>query len=91
MGLVAPRADPPQPPLVPGSNQWAVGGARGSGGRAFVANDMHLPLGLPNTWYRVKAVDQSGNRSTSSSAQWIEGEGQVTGGNDPVNDLPVVR
>ena len=44
----------------------------------------------PNAWYRVKAVDQSGNRSSSSSAAWVEGEGQITG-NDPVNDLPVVR
>ncbi|RYU57910.1 penicillin acylase family protein [Methylolobus aquaticus] len=40
--------------LVAGSNQWAVGGRKTRDGRAMVANDMHLALGLPNTWYRAE-------------------------------------
>ena len=40
--------------LVAGSNQWAVGGRKTRDGRALVANDMHLALGLPNTWYRAE-------------------------------------
>ena len=37
-----------------GSNNWAVAGTRaGAGGAAIVANDMHLTLRLPNTWYRA--------------------------------------
>ena len=36
-----------------GSNNWAVDGAHGADGRALVANDMHLGLGVPNIWYRV--------------------------------------
>ena len=36
-----------------GSNQWAVSGRKTPDGRAIVANDMHLSLGLPNTWYRA--------------------------------------
>jgi penicillin amidase len=36
-----------------GSNNWAVAGTRTSDGRAILANDMHLPLSVPNTWYRV--------------------------------------
>ncbi|PHV24669.1 penicillin acylase family protein [Janthinobacterium sp. BJB426] len=36
-----------------GSNSWAVAGTRTADGRAILANDMHLDLGLPNTWYRV--------------------------------------
>jgi len=41
---------------VPGSNSWAVDGHLSSSGAALVANDMHLPLSLPNTWYRVRMI-----------------------------------
>ena len=37
-----------------GSNSWAVDKAHGAGGRAFVANDMHLGIRVPNTWYRAQ-------------------------------------
>lgn len=43
--------DPDQ--LIAGSNNWAVAGTRTRDGRAIVANDMHLPLGIPNIWYRA--------------------------------------
>jgi penicillin amidase len=39
---------------VAGSNNWAVGGRRTRDGRAMVANDMHLDLGVPNIWYRAE-------------------------------------
>ncbi|CAN5277218.1 penicillin acylase family protein [soil metagenome] len=39
-----------------GSNNWAVSGSRGPAGRAWLANDMHLPLEVPNTWYRIRLV-----------------------------------
>ena len=38
---------------VVGSNNWAVAGSRTTDGRAILANDMHLPLAVPTTWYRV--------------------------------------
>jgi penicillin amidase len=38
-----------------GSNNWAVGGAAAPGG-AMVANDMHLPLRVPNVFYRQRLV-----------------------------------
>jgi len=38
---------------VVGSNNWAVAGSRTGDGRAVLANDMHLGLSLPNTWYRA--------------------------------------
>jgi penicillin amidase len=41
---------------VPGSNAWAVAGARAAGGGALVASDMHLDLGLPMIWYRAALV-----------------------------------
>lgn len=47
-GLVA---DAP-PPI--GSNAWVVGPGKTSGGRAILANDMHLELRVPNVWYRAE-------------------------------------
>ena len=38
---------------VAGSNGWAVDRSKTADGRAIVANDMHLRLSIPNTWYRV--------------------------------------
>jgi penicillin amidase len=35
-----------------GSNSFALAGALAGGG-ALLANDMHLKLGVPNTWYRI--------------------------------------
>ncbi len=37
-----------------GSNAWAVGGARTRDGRAILANDIHLRLGVPNVFYRAE-------------------------------------
>lgn len=37
-----------------GSNGWAIAGSRTHDGRALVANDMHLDLGVPNVWYRAE-------------------------------------
>jgi penicillin amidase len=36
-----------------GSNNWAIAGSRSSNGSAIVADDMHLGISLPNTWYRL--------------------------------------
>jgi penicillin amidase len=47
-----PRVDPPL--YGPASNQWAVAASRGASGRALLANDPHLALRLPNTFYRVE-------------------------------------
>ncbi len=47
-----------------GSNNWAVSGAHSADGRAWLANDMHLGLGVPNTWYRAVL-------------RWRDGDGAV--------------
>ena len=39
---------------APGSNNWALGGSHTASGRGLVASDMHLGLGVPNTWYRAR-------------------------------------
>ncbi len=40
--------------VVAGSNNWVVAGTKTTDGRAIVANDMHLGLGVPNVWYRAE-------------------------------------
>ncbi len=43
-----------EPPLVSGSNSWAVAAPRTAAGAPLLANDMHLPHVVPNRWYRVE-------------------------------------
>jgi penicillin amidase len=42
-----------------GSNNWAVAGSNTTHGAALVANDMHLGLRVPNTWYRARLIEAS--------------------------------
>lgn len=36
-----------------GSNNWAVNYRKTADGSAIIANDMHLPIAVPNIWYRA--------------------------------------
>jgi penicillin G amidase len=36
-----------------GSNEWAVGANRSLRGRALLANDPHLSIGIPGVWYLI--------------------------------------
>ncbi len=47
-GLLADPAD------FPGSNNWGLAGRRTASGAALIVNDMHLGLGVPPVWYRVR-------------------------------------
>ncbi len=51
-----------EPAAALGSNNWAVAGTHTADGRAWLANDMHLPISVPNTWYRASLVwrDEAG-------------------------------
>ncbi|MBS0393913.1 MAG: penicillin acylase family protein [Proteobacteria bacterium] len=40
--------------LASGSNNWALAGSRSASGAALVANDMHLGIRVPNTWYHAR-------------------------------------
>ena len=42
--------------LSPGSNSLALAGGRTASGAALLANDMHLELRVPNTWYRASLM-----------------------------------
>jgi penicillin amidase len=37
-----------------GSNNWAVAGTHTASGAALLADDMHLGLAVPSTWYRAR-------------------------------------
>jgi penicillin amidase len=43
-----------------GSNNWAVAGTQTADGHALLANDMHLGIRVPNTWYRASMVRPDG-------------------------------
>jgi len=47
-----------------GSNNWAVAGRLTADGRALIANDMHLTVRVPNTWYRASLEWQDGPNAT---------------------------
>jgi penicillin amidase len=51
-----------------GSNNWAVAGRLTAHGGAIVANDMHLGISVPNTWYRMSLAFPGG-----------DGERRITG------------
>ncbi len=60
---IAPQDTPSLPlpvdvrlPETVGSNNWAVGGKLTASGTALVANDMHLGLDVPSTWYRARII-----------------------------------
>ncbi|MDF2177159.1 penicillin acylase family protein [Aliiglaciecola sp. CAU 1673] len=40
--------------LLPGSNNWAVGGALTPYGSAMLADDMHLGIRVPNIWFKAQ-------------------------------------
>ncbi|MBE7212697.1 MAG: penicillin acylase family protein, partial [Gluconacetobacter diazotrophicus] len=54
--VLSASAVPAAPGLLPGSNAFALSGARSAGGGALVANDPHLGLAVPNIWYHASLV-----------------------------------
>ena len=55
-GRAAAAWDPggPREVFLPGSNNWAVAPERTAHGHAILADDMHLGISVPNTWYRAR-------------------------------------
>jgi penicillin amidase len=58
-----------------GSNEWAVAGSKTKDGRPLVANDPHLGLDLPATFYQLQLVAQQGDLdaigSSVSGTPWV--------------------
>lgn len=67
--------------VVIGSNNWVVAGSKTVDGRAMVANDMHLGLSIPNTWYRAD-IAYPKRRVFGVSLPGVPGI--IVGGNDDI-------
>jgi len=64
-------ADKYQGDFMPGSNSWAISGNLSATGSAILANDMHLGIRVPNTWFRASfeypnKITTSEDKSTES-------------------------
>jgi penicillin amidase len=69
----------------PGSNSWAVAGHLSSGGGGMLANDMHLGISLPNTWYRVDLHWPKGSGAGRATGVSLPGvPGVVAGSNGSI-------
>jgi penicillin G amidase len=60
-------------PMAFGSNSWAVAGTETVHGGAILANDMHLGLAVPNTWYRASLVFPRGGEQTRVTGVMLPG------------------
>jgi penicillin amidase len=58
---------------LPGSNNWAVAGSVSATGAAMVANDMHLPLRVPNTFYRLRLEFETAGSGSAVTGVTIPG------------------
>ncbi|HET9603645.1 MAG TPA: penicillin acylase family protein [Gemmatimonadales bacterium] len=50
-GTAHPASLVPRPSSTKGSNSWVIAGSRTASGLPLLANDPHLPLGVPSIWY----------------------------------------
>lgn len=72
----------PSTEATPGSNNWAVAGSRAAAGRAIVANDMHLAIGLPNTWFRATLMWYGSDGAQSVTGVTLPGLPAVVAGSN---------
>ena len=72
--------------VVGQSNSWAVSGQLGKTG-ALIANELHLPLTLPNIWYRaaLEWIDESGERKSVVGAMLPGTPLMVVGSNTKIS------
>ncbi|HTU70683.1 MAG TPA: penicillin acylase family protein [Candidatus Baltobacteraceae bacterium] len=68
-----------RPPI--GSNEWAAGAAHTASGRALLANDPHLQLGIPGVWY---LLDLHAPTFHAAGATLVGTPGITLGHNDKV-------
>lgn len=64
-----------------GSNEWAVGAMHSTTGRALLANDPHLRLGIPGIWY---LVDIRGGSMHVAGASLAGTPGVILGHNENI-------
>lgn len=67
---------------LPGSNSWAVSGQLSENGAAIVANDMHLGLRVPNTWYRASIEYQRNDQAIRLTGVSLPGTPLIVAGSN---------
>ncbi|MBL8746646.1 MAG: penicillin acylase family protein [Phycisphaerae bacterium] len=67
-----PRKSEPERPQPLGSNNFAVDASLTADGRAILANDMHLQLSVPNTWYQAQ-LEWGGRRAVGATLPGVPG------------------
>jgi penicillin amidase len=65
-----------------GSNNWAVAGWRTASGEAILANDIHLPLSMPNIWYRASFEWRDGDREMRTGGITLPGAPTLISGSN---------
>jgi penicillin amidase len=65
-----------------GSNNWAVAGTHTVHGGALLANDMHLGLSVPNTWYRLSLAFPGANGERRITGVTLPGAPFVVAGSN---------
>jgi len=68
--------------LALGSNNWAVAGEHTAHGGALLANDMHLGLSVPNTWYRLSLVFPGADGERRITGVTLPGSPSVVAGSN---------
>ncbi len=67
----------------PGSNNWAVSGNISKTGSAIVANDMHLGIRVPNTWFRASfQYESDDNESIKVTGLTLPGTPNIIAGSN---------
>ena len=67
----------------PGSNNWAVSGDISSTGSAIIANDMHLGIRVPNTWFRASfEYTTTDNKSIKVTGLTLPGTPTIVAGSN---------
>ena len=66
----------------PGSNNWGVSGRISTTGSAIIANDMHLGIRVPNTWFRASFEYPIANRQVKVTGATLPGIPNVVVGSN---------
>lgn len=80
-GRKAALVDPDPGPTI-GSNAWGVGGALTENGAALVADDMHLGIAVPGTWYRARLRVTTGPDAMDATGVTLPGTPALVAGSN---------
>ncbi len=66
----------------PGSNSWAISGKISNTGSAIIANDMHLSIRVPNTWFRASFEYLAKNKPVKVTGATLPGTPNIVIGSN---------